>query len=103
MYDPILRSRLPHMSIPALVAGVKVSSAFKPVEWANFIPPTLKTCVFGFIIGTVSGFFGYTTNEGFPGVQRAATNSVVLSSLLIIVVDVILVKVIFFFFPGQAI
>jgi phospholipid/cholesterol/gamma-HCH transport system permease protein len=80
-----------------------VTSAFKTVEWANFIPPTLKTSVFGLIIGTVSGYFGYTTNEGSQGVQRAATNSVVLSSLLIIVVDVILVKVIFFFFPGQAI
>jgi phospholipid/cholesterol/gamma-HCH transport system permease protein len=80
-----------------------MSSAFKTVEWANFIPPTLKTSVFGFIIGTVSGYFGYTTNEGSQGVQRAATNSVVLSSLLIIVVDVILVKVIFFLFPGQAI
>jgi len=76
--------------------------AFKTVEWANFIPPTLKTSVFGFIIGTVSGFFGYTTDEGSEGVQRAATNSVVLSSLLIILADVILVKAIFFLFPRDA-
>jgi phospholipid/cholesterol/gamma-HCH transport system permease protein len=73
------------------------------VEWANFIPPTLKTGVFGLIIGTVSGFFGYTTDEGSEGVQRAATNSVVLSSLLIILTDVILVKAIFFLFPRDAI
>jgi phospholipid/cholesterol/gamma-HCH transport system permease protein len=77
--------------------------AFKTMEWANFIPPTLKTSVFGFIIGTVSGYFGYTTDEGSKGVQRAATNSVVLSSLLIILADVILVKAIFFFFPRNAI
>jgi phospholipid/cholesterol/gamma-HCH transport system permease protein len=76
--------------------------AFKTVEWANFIPPTLKTSVFGFIIGTVSGFFGYTTDEGSAGVQRAATNSVVLSSLLIILADVVLVKAIFFLFPRTA-
>jgi phospholipid/cholesterol/gamma-HCH transport system permease protein len=76
--------------------------AFKTVEWANFIPPTLKTSVFGFIIGTVSSFFGYTTDEGSEGVQRAATNSVVLSSLLIILADVILVKAIFFLFPRNA-
>jgi phospholipid/cholesterol/gamma-HCH transport system permease protein len=80
-----------------------VSSAFQSVDWANFIPPTLKTCVFGLIIGTVSGYFGYTTKEGSQGVERAATNSVVLSSLLIIVVDILLVKIIFFLFPGQAI
>jgi phospholipid/cholesterol/gamma-HCH transport system permease protein len=72
------------------------------VEWANFIPPTLKTSVFGFIIATVSGYFGYTTNEGSAGVQRAATNSVVLSSLLIILADVVLVKAIFFLFPRNA-
>jgi phospholipid/cholesterol/gamma-HCH transport system permease protein len=76
--------------------------AFQTVQLANYIPPTLKTCVFGFIIGTVSCFFGYTINEGADGVRRASTNSVVLSSLLIILVDVILVKVIFFLFPESA-
>src|SRR5580658_3637887 len=77
--------------------------AFKSIEWANFIPPTLKTSVFGMIIGTVSGYFGYTTDEGSEGVQHAATNSVVLSSLLIILVDVVLVKAIFFLFPRSAV
>jgi len=79
-----------------------VSRAFHGLEWANFIPPTLKTAVFGFIIATVSCFFGYTTNEGAEGVRRAATNSVVMSSLLVIVADVILVKIIFFMFPESA-
>lgn len=77
--------------------------AFDGLALANFIPPTLKTAVFGFIIGTVSCYFGYTTNEGADGVRRASTNSVVLSSLLIILSDVLLVKCIFFFFPAQAI
>jgi phospholipid/cholesterol/gamma-HCH transport system permease protein len=79
-----------------------VTRAFSGVEWSNFIPPTLKTAVFGFIIGTVSCFFGYTTNAGAEGVRRAATNSVVMSSLLVIVADVILVKIIFIMFPGTA-
>jgi phospholipid/cholesterol/gamma-HCH transport system permease protein len=76
--------------------------AFSNISWATFIPPTFKTSVFGFIIGTISCFFGYTINEGSVGVRRAATNSVVLSSLLIILSDVILVKIIYFFFPGRA-
>jgi phospholipid/cholesterol/gamma-HCH transport system permease protein len=80
-----------------------VQQAFQKVEWANFIPPTLKTAVFGFIIATVSGYFGYTTNEGSEGVRRASTNSVVLSSLLIILVNVILVKMSFFLFPRSAV
>jgi phospholipid/cholesterol/gamma-HCH transport system permease protein len=80
-----------------------MTRAFAGVAWSNFVPPTLKTAVFGFIIGTVSSFFGYTTNEGAEGVGRAATNSVVVSSLLVILADVILVKIIFLIFPGNAI
>jgi len=76
--------------------------AFSAFEWSNFWPPTLKTCVFGFTIGTISSFFGYTTNEGAQGVGRAATSSVVISSLLIILLDVLLIKVIFFAFPKSA-
>ena len=76
--------------------------AFAEMAWSNFIPPTLKTAVFGFIIGTVSAFFGYTTNKGAKGVGEAATNSVVVSSLLIILADVVLIKFIFFVFPENA-
>jgi phospholipid/cholesterol/gamma-HCH transport system permease protein len=79
-----------------------IARAFTDLELSNFAPPTLKTAVFGFIIGTVSSFFGYTTNEGALGVGRAATNSVVVSSLLIILADVILIKCIFFAFPENA-
>jgi phospholipid/cholesterol/gamma-HCH transport system permease protein len=79
-----------------------ISRAFSDIEWSNFIAPTGKTAVFGFIIGAVSSFFGYTTNEGAQGVGKAATRSVVVSSLLIILADVILIKLIFFAFPGNA-
>src|SRR6266403_1412151 len=70
--------------------------------FASEYAPTLKTAVFGFIIGTVSSFLGYTTNEGAAGVGRAATRSVVASSLLIILIDVILIKFIFCIFPESA-
>ena len=76
--------------------------SFTWFEWPNFYPPTLKTAVFGFIIGTISCFLGFTTNEGALGVLRAATRSVVMSSLLIIVSDVLLIKLIFFLFPETA-
>ena len=79
-----------------------ITRAFSSVQWSNFVPPTLKTAIFGFIIGAVSCFFGYTTDEGAEGVRRAATNSVVISSILVIVADVILVKIIFLLFPGNA-
>ncbi|AXC13801.1 ABC-type transporter [Acidisarcina polymorpha] len=79
------------------------SRAFDGIAIANLIPPTLKTAVFGFLIGTISCFFGYTTDEGSDGVRRASTSSVVVSSLAVILADVILVKLIFFIFPDQAI
>ena len=79
-----------------------VNRAFDFLQWSNFIAPTLKTAVFGFIIGSVSSYFGYTTNKGALGVGEAATNSVVVSSLLIIVADVVLIKCIFFLFPESA-
>jgi phospholipid/cholesterol/gamma-HCH transport system permease protein len=80
-----------------------LSRAFDGLQWSNFIAPTLKTTVFGFIIGSVSSYFGYTTDKGAQGVGEAATNSVVVSSLLIILADVLLIKCIFFLFPDTAI
>ena len=80
-----------------------LGSAFDGMFVANLLPPTLKTMVFGFLIGSISSFYGYTTNEGSDGVRRAATNSVVVSSLAVILADVILVKLIFFCFPGEAV
>ena len=77
--------------------------AFDGVALADFLPPTLKTAVFGYLIAVISCFYGYNTNEGSDGVRKAATNSVVVSSLVVILADVILVKCIFFLFPDQAI
>lgn len=70
----------------------------KNVRFSDFFPPTLKTMVFGLIIGTVSTFLGVRATGGTDGVGRAATNSVVLSSLFIILADVVLVRLILVFF-----
>src|ERR1700675_1733921 len=51
-----------------------LNRAFGNLQWSNFIAPTLKTAVFGFIIGSVSSYFGYTTDKGAKGVGEAATN-----------------------------
>jgi len=67
---------------------------FKNMEFSDLIPPTVKTAIFGLIIGLVSCFQGLRTRGGTEGVGRSATSSVVLSSLLIIVADVLLVRLI---------
>lgn len=102
-FSGLLGGYLSEYALSHISFRLYISRAFSNVDWANFVPPTLKTAVFGFIIGTVSSFFGYTTNEGAEGVGRAATNSVVLSSLLVILADIILVRCIFLAFPGSAI
>ena len=73
--------------------------AFSLVDMADYVPATLKTMVFGFIIATMSSYLGYTTQSGTEGVGRASTRAVVFSSILIIVSNVILVRLIFFVFP----
>jgi phospholipid/cholesterol/gamma-HCH transport system permease protein len=76
--------------------------AFAGIGFTDYISPTVKTIVFGFIIGTVSSYLGYTATGGSEGIGRAATRSVVLSSMILIVVNVILVRIIFFLFPAGA-
>jgi phospholipid/cholesterol/gamma-HCH transport system permease protein len=76
-----------------------MNEGFRNVEFRDLLPPTLKTAVFGWIIGTVSCFQGMRTRGGTEGVGRATTSAVVLSSLFIILADVILVKLSLTLFP----
>lgn len=77
-----------------------INSGFKDLTFNDYIPPILKTAVYGWIIGVVGCFQGMNVKGGTEGVGRAATSAVVLSSLFIILADVVLVKLIFVFFPS---
>lgn len=101
-FSGLLGGFLAEHAASGLSLQLYLTRAFSGFQWSNFIAPTVKTAVFGLIIGTISSYFGYTTNRGAQGVGQAATNSVVVSSLLIILTDVILIKVIFFLFPESA-
>jgi phospholipid/cholesterol/gamma-HCH transport system permease protein len=76
--------------------------AFSLIDVTDYVPATVKTMVFGFIIATVSAYLGFTTESGTEGVGRASTRSVVFSSVGIIVANVVLVRLIFFIFPKAA-
>lgn len=71
-----------------------LSTGLHGVTFKDLLPPTLKTAVFGLIIGVVSCFQGMRSQGGTEGVGRSATSSVVLSSLFIIVADILLVRLI---------
>jgi phospholipid/cholesterol/gamma-HCH transport system permease protein len=74
-------------------------SGFQHATFNDLLPPTLKTAVFGLIIGLVATFQGMNTSGGTEGVGRSATSSVVLGSLFVILADVLLVRLILVFFP----
>ena len=75
--------------------------AFSVIEFSELIPATLKTAVFGFIIGTLSSYLGYCASGGSAGVGRASTRSVVYSSICLILANVLLVRGISFLLPGS--
>ncbi len=64
-------------------------------EFYDIIGGLYKAFVFGFIIATVSCYFGYYTRGGTEGVGRSTTNSVVTSSMLILITDYFLTAIIF--------
>jgi phospholipid/cholesterol/gamma-HCH transport system permease protein len=75
-----------------------VNTGLSGATFNDVIPPTVKTTVFGFIIGLVASFQGMRTRGGTEGVGRSATSAVFLSSLFLILADVLLVKLIIVFF-----
>ncbi len=70
-----------------------INTVVHSVEFEDLIPGIIKTFFFGFIVGIVGSYKGYTADNGTVGVGRASTSSVVVSSLLILVFDMILSKI----------
>lgn len=69
-----------------------LSSAFESLRMSDLLVDTLKTSVFGLVVGLVSCFLGFTVRGGTREVGRAAMEAVVLSSLLVLLTDVIVVR-----------
>ncbi len=52
----------------------------------------IKSLVFGFVISSISSYYGYTVQGGSVEVGKASTDAVVMSNIIILVSDVILTK-----------
>jgi phospholipid/cholesterol/gamma-HCH transport system permease protein len=70
-----------------------VNVAFSSLRFSDLFVDTMKTSIFGFIVGIVSCYMGYTVRGGTREVGRAAMHSVVVSSLLILLADVLIVRI----------
>jgi len=101
-YAGLLGGLISEVALSNLSIPLYVNRAFASLDWSDYIPTTLKTAVFGLMIGTISCYLGYTAKGGAAGVGQASTRSVVLSSLLLILVNIILVKLTLFLFPEGA-
>jgi phospholipid/cholesterol/gamma-HCH transport system permease protein len=69
------------------------------IQFGDLIPGVAKTFVFGYIVGIIGAFKGYTAEGGTEGVGKASTTSVVLASLLILLIDTVLVKITLWIWP----
>jgi phospholipid/cholesterol/gamma-HCH transport system permease protein len=70
-----------------------INSVILALDYSDYIPGISKTIFFGFIVGVVGSYKGYTAANGTVGVGYASTSAVVASSLLILLVDMVLVKI----------
>ena len=69
------------------------SQAFSSIDFMDFFPALIKSFCFGFVIGIVGCYKGYSAGRGTESVGIAANSAVVISSLLVIVVDMIAVQI----------
>ena len=69
------------------------SKVFEVIEFGDLLPSFIKSFFFGFAIGLVGCYKGYTSTKGTAGVGRAANSAVVIASLLLFVLDFIAVLI----------
>lgn len=70
------------------------------ITFGDFVPGMAKTFLFGYLVGIVGCYKGFTAEGGTEGVGRASTTAVVMSSLLILISDMVLVKITVWLWPS---
>lgn len=61
--------------------------------FGDVLPAFIKTFFFGFAVGIIGCYKGYTSSKGTEGVGKAANSAVVLSSILIFIIDLVVVQI----------
>src|SRR5215467_13403737 len=86
-----------HNELTSLAVFVK--NAFSKISFLDIYSSFIKSIVFGFTVGIVGCYKGYTASQGTQGVGRAANTAVVLSMFLIFIEEIIIVQIISWFRP----
>ncbi len=70
-----------------------ITQSFKDIMYYDIVPAILKSFFFGFAIGLIGCYQGYSTSGGTQGVGRSANSAVVISSVVIFIIDLIAVQI----------
>ena len=69
-----------------------INKILESLVFLDIIPATIKTFFFGFFIGMIGCYKGFTASSGTESVGRAANSAVVAASLTIFIIDMIAVQ-----------
>jgi phospholipid/cholesterol/gamma-HCH transport system permease protein len=70
-----------------------ITQSFQDIMYYDLIPAIIKSFFFGYAIGLIGCYKGYTTTGGTQGVGSAANSAVVISSVVIFIIDLIAVQI----------
>lgn len=68
------------------------SQVLASLDFIDIVPATIKTFFFGFFIGMIGCYKGYTASNGTESVGKAANSAVVAASLTIFIIDMLAVQ-----------
>lgn len=75
-----------------------VAQVLASIDFIDIFPATIKTFFFGFFIGMIGSYKGYTAANGTESVGKAANSAVVVASLTIFIIDMLSVQITDLFF-----
>jgi phospholipid/cholesterol/gamma-HCH transport system permease protein len=75
-----------------------ISKVFESLSFLDIVPATIKTFFFGFFIGLIGCYKGFTAENGTESVGKAANSAVVTASLTIFIIDMLAVQITDLFF-----
>lgn len=93
-YISIASSFLAQYPTEGMSWSLYMEYAFQSLTLQRMLPATLKTIVFGFVIGVTGCYCGMEATGGTEGVGNAATQGVVVSIFMVMITNVILVQLI---------
>ena len=69
------------------------SQVLESLDFIDILPATIKTFFFGFFIGMIGCYKGFTAANGTESVGKAANSAVVAASLSIFIIDMLAVQI----------